>query len=142
MAISRFWEIKYYDSGSGGWIKDINIPRAGLENIKRTKTSTLEFVTLADGSEAKSSSEIKSNWGDLDFVFPQQVVTDSFKLQLLTYVDNEQPVRITVPVSTGASLYTEKILEGYLRNYIEEWPIGSSSQEYAVRVTMHEFDVD
>jgi len=142
MSILRLWEIKYFDTSSSTWVKDVDIPRAGVENLKRTKESTIEFVTLADGSQAKVSSETASNWGDFDLVFPSNVVNETLKLQLQGYIDDEKPVRITIPVTTGASLFTKKELEGYLTNYIEEWPTGDKNQKYAVRVTLHEFDVD
>jgi len=52
-------------------------------------------------------------------------------------------VKIIVPIATGASSYNEKIIEGYITNYEEAWELtGKETQEFTVRVTVHEFDVD
>jgi len=141
MSIPKFWSIDYYDSGANSWVHDTKIPRAGLENFTRTKESTINFITLADGSEAKNSTETKSVWKDIDLIFPKQVVTNALRIQLLTYIDNEWGVRIPIPIITGASAYTETVLQGYLTRFQEEWFTGSEEQDYQIRVTLHEFSV-
>lgn len=142
MGAQKYWSISRWDSGAGVWLQETQIPRAGLENFIRTKDSTITFVQLADGSEAKNSTETKSIWRDLNLIFPKQVVTSALKTQLLTYVDNEWGVKIIVPIATGASSYSQQILEGYITQYNEEWFPGSKTQEYQVRIVLHEFDVD
>jgi len=142
MAIPKFWSVDYYDSGAGAWIHDTQIPRAGLDNFVRTKEATIDFVTLADGSEAKTSGETKSVWQDIDLTFPQQVVTNSLRTQLLKYIDNEYGVRIPIPIVTGASAYVETVLQGYMTNYKEEWIAGGREQQFQLTVTIHEFNVE
>lgn len=142
MAAPKYWSISRWDSGSGIWIRETQIPRAGLENFIRLKDSTIAFMQLADGSEAKNSTETKSLWRDVDLVFPKQIVTNAFKAQMLTYIDNEWGVKIPIPITTGASAYTETVLEGYVTKFQEEWLPGDEEQEYQVRVTIHEFNVD
>jgi len=141
MLAKSYWSIDRWDSGSGVWITDPKIPRAGLENFTRTKESTVTFIQLADGSEVKNSTETKSLWNDVDLVFPRQVVSNSFITQMLTYIDNEWGVRIPIPIHTGASAYTETVLEGYMTKFQEEWIPGDKEQEYQLRITFHEFDV-
>ena len=142
MSAPKFWKIEKWDSGAGVWLQDTQIPRAGLDNFSRAKDSTITFVTLVDGSEAKVSNETKSKWSDLTLTFPKQVMTTAVRNQLLTYIDNEWGVRITIPVSTGASSYTETQIEGYMTRHVEEWPVGDKEQEYVLKVDLHEFNVD
>jgi hypothetical protein len=142
MAAPKYWSIQKYDSGAGVWLRETQIPRAGLDNFTRTKDSMITFVQLADGSEAKNSTETKSLWRDIDLVFPKQVVTNAFKTQMLTYIDNEWGIKIPIPILTGASAYTETVLKGYMTKFQEEWLPGDEEQDYQVRITLHEFSVD
>lgn len=142
MAISRYWSIQRFDSGASVWLRETQIPRAGLENFVRTKDSTITFVQLADGSEAKNSNETKSVWRDVTLTFPKQIITTTVMSQLQTYVDNEWGVKIAVPILTGASSYLERVLEGYITQYNEEWIVGDSEQDFQIRIVLHQFDVD
>jgi len=71
------------------------------------------------------------------------VISNDLKNQFLSYINNEQGVKISMPILTGSSSYTEEILEGYFTNYNETWELtGKQNQEFIVRLTLHEFDVD
>lgn len=147
MAKRSYWSIEYFDSGAGaglgGWARDTKIPRAGLEEFSRVRESTVEFLDLADGSEAKLSSESKAGWQELVLIFPRQVVNESVKDQLLSYINNERGIRVHIPILTGASNYTEKIIEGYPIRLEETWNLDSKSQQrFTIRLTVHEFDLD
>lgn len=147
MGITKFWSIKYFDSGAGSgtgdWVQDTQIPRGGINPFTRTKESTIGFLTLADGSETKISSETTNNWNDVTLTFPKQVITEAVKNQLQGYITNEQGVKIAIPILTGASSYTEKVIEGYITKYDEKWELDSKSNiKYIVNITLHEFDVD
>lgn len=139
---TKYWSIEYFDTGSSLWIRDTSIPRAGINSFSRTNQSNTNFNQLVDGTLTLSTSEHKANWQEIGLLFPKQIVTDDLITQLKNYVDNNYGVRITVPIKTGASLYSERKLEGYLTQYIEQWHVGSSTQEYTIEIIMHEFDVD
>ncbi len=141
----RNWSISRWDSGAGIWISDPKIPRAGIDNFIRTKESTIAFVKLADGSEAKISTETTSVWQDVSLTFPSQVINETVRSQLQTYITNEWGVKIIIPISSGASSYSEQVLKGYLMRYDEEWLTGcdyQDGQEYVIKILMHEFNVD
>lgn len=139
----QYWSISYFDTGSGSWFSDTRIPRAGLETFSRLDEANIEFLLLADGSEAKLSSETKSNWQEITLVFPKQIVTETIKNQLISYIDNERGIKIPIPILTGSSSYTEKIIEGYPIRYEESWELDSrSNQRFIVRLTVKEFNVD
>jgi len=147
MGIIKYWSVNFFDSGAssgtGDWVKDTQIPRGGIDPFTRIKESTIGFLTLADGSETKISSETTSNWGDITLTFPKQVITEAVKTQLQGYIDNEQGVQIVIPITTGASSYTEKVIEGYITKYDEKWELDSRSNiRYTVHLTLHEFAVD
>ncbi len=147
MGITKFWSVKYFDSGAGSgtgnWVSDIQIPRGGINPFTRTKESTISFFTLADGSEAKSSNETASNWKDVILTFPKQVITEAVKTQLQGYIDNEQGIQIIMPMTTGASSYTEKVIKGYITKYDEKWELDSRENiRYTVYLTLHEFNID
>jgi len=139
-----YWDIQYYDTGSGGfWVTDTKIPRGGLEPMERVREANLQFVRLVDGSKAKLSSEVKTNWQTITLLFPKQVVTETVKNQFLDYIDNERGIRIPIPIITGAASYTEKVIEGYISKYSEEWVLdGNSQQQFVVKLDIEEFDVD
>lgn len=142
-----YWSIEYFDTGAsaglGGWVQDTKIPRAGLENASRLNTATIEFLELADGSEAKLSSETKSRWGEIILTFPKQRVDETVKTQLKDYIDNEIGIRLHVPIITGASAYTEQLIEGYPTIYEETWELDNRSNiRNIVRLTIKEFNVD
>lgn len=137
-----YWSISYWDTGAGIWQKDSKLPRGGLETFSRLDESTISFIELADGSEAKLSSETKSNWGEIILVFPKQVVTESIKSQLIRYIDDEKGIKIPIPILTGASKYTEKVIEGYPIRYEETWELDNrSNQRFVIRLTVKEFNV-
>lgn len=141
--MAKFWDIKYFDTGSSAWLSDTKIPRAGLQEFARTKEASIEFIELADASEAKLSSETKSKWRDIALVFPKQVITETVKDQLLGYIDDEKAVRINIPIITGASSYTEKIIEGYATSYEEDWILDQkNNQHFVIKLLIHEFDVE
>ena len=141
--MTKYWGIKYWDTGAGIWISDTQIPRAGLEEFNRTEAATISFIELADGSKAKISSETKAKWQTLTLVFPKQVVTETVKNQFLSYIENEKGIRIPIPIKTGASLYQEKIIEGYITKYQEDWILDKNhNQQFIVRLDVEEFDVD
>lgn len=138
----KFWDIKYYDTGASTWVADTKIPRAGLQEFSRTKETSIEFVELADASEAKLSSETKSKWRDITLVFPKQVVTETVKDQLLGYINNEKGIQITIPILTGSSSYTEKVIEGYATSYEENWILDKkNNQKFVIKLNVKEFDV-
>jgi hypothetical protein len=138
-----YWDISYWDTGSGLWHKDTKLPRGGLETFSRLDEATIEFIELADGGEAKLSSEIKSKWQDIILVFPKQVVTEAIKTQLISYIDNEKGIKIPIPITTGASSYTEKVIEGYPIRYEESWELDNhKNQRFVIRLTVKEFNVD
>lgn len=138
-----FWDISYWDTGAGIWQKDIKIPRAGLETSSRLLEGNIEFLSLADGSEVKLSAETKANWQEITLVFPKQIVTESVKSQLISYIDNERGIKIPIPILTGSSSYTEKIIEGYPTKYEESWELDSRSNIHnIIRLTIKEFSVD
>ena len=138
-----YWSVSYWDTGASAWISDTQIPRAGLEPFSRLNEATIEFIGLADGSEAKLSSETKSKWGEIVLVFPKQVVTAAVQTQLIGYIDDEKGIKLPIPITTGASSYTEKVIEGYPIRYEEAWELDShSNQRFIIRLTIKEFDVD
>lgn len=141
MSRIKYWSIKHYDTGSGIWISDTKIPRAGVESFTRTQEATIQFIDLVDGSQAKSSTETHANWGEIVLVFPRYFVTSSMKTQLNNYITQEKGVQISMPTSSGTSSYTEKVLEGYLMKYEETWELTGKTQEYVVKLTLKEFDV-
>jgi len=143
MAPQKYWSINKWDTGAGIWISDTQIPRAGLEPFNRTKEATISFVTLASGDMSISSTEKKANWQKVNLVFPHKIVTETFKTQLQDYSDNEQGLKIIIPITSGSSSYSEKVLEGYITNYREDWVLdGKSTQSFDIRIEFQEFDVD
>jgi len=142
MSRIKYWSIEHFDTGTSLWVRDTSIPRAGLNSLTRTNQANINFMTLADGSLSLMSSEHKANWQTITLTFPKQVITDTVRTQLSDYIDNNQGVRITVPINSGANLYSEKKLEGYLLKYNEQWIPGDTTQKYIVEITMQEFDVD
>lgn len=140
----KYWSIDYFDTGaSGSWVKDTDIPRAGLEGFNRIDEATITFVELADGSEAKLSSEVKSKFGDIILTFPKQIITETIKTQFKNYIDNEKAIKIHIPIVTGASSYTEQIIEGYITKYQEDWILDKkNNQRFIIKISIHEFDVD
>jgi hypothetical protein len=142
MSRRSFWDISFWDTGAGTWQKDSKIPRSGLETFSRLNQSTLEFIELASGDEVKLSSETKNKWGEIILTFPKQVVTESIKSQFINYINNENGIRITIPIITGASLYTEKIIEGYPITFEESWELDDKTNiRNIVRLTVKEFNV-
>jgi len=103
----------------------------------------MNFIDLVDGNIAKLSSEQCANWQELVLVFPKKSINEYTKNQFLSYIDDCVGVKIPIPIKTGASLYEEKVLEGYFIRYEETWALTSRDlQEFVVRLTFHEFDVD
>lgn len=146
MGIIKYWSVNFFDSGAssgtGDWVADTQIPRGGIDPFTRTKESTISFLTLADGSEVKNSNETTSNWKDIALTFPKQVITEAVKTQLQGYITNEQGIQIIIPMTSGSSSYTEKVIEGYITKYDERWELDSRNDiRYTVRLTLHEFEV-
>lgn len=139
----QFWSVSYWDTGADAWISDTRLPRAGLETFSRLDSASIEFITLADGSEAKLSAESKNTWGEIILTFPKQTVTESIKSQLISYIDNERGIKIPIPILTGSSSYTEKVIEGYPTLYEETWELDNRSNiRNIIRLTVKEFNVD
>lgn len=139
----KYWSIKHYDTGASAWIIDDKIPRAGIEPFNRTYEATLQFTDLVDGSKAVVTSEHAANWGEITLVFPKQVVTETVKDQFKSYIDNKYGIRIIMPILTGASSYTEEVIEGYMTKYEETWILDNkSNQRFVVKTNIMEFDVE
>lgn len=143
MGAIKYWSIYHWDTGAGIWIRDTQIPRAGRDQFTRTKEATIDFTYLADGDLSLSTTEKKVNWQSLTLVFPHQVVTENLMTQLQNYVDDEKGLKIIIPIKSGSASYTEKVLEGYIKNYSEDWVLDKkTTQSFDVKIEFQEFDVD
>jgi hypothetical protein len=118
------WNVYILGSDGVTWEADDPINRPN-ENIERMTSANINIVTLADGSEALVSTEVKKRKEpySLTFLNPSSTLI----AQLKAYVDNGDKIKIVT--------HTGENLIGKILDIHEVWLTGTSPDEYDIQIT-------
>jgi len=122
MAIT--WAISYYAAGS--WTADGTIPAPRGQSFSDDIISSIEEITLADGSKAAVIPSVKYNKGTLKFFWQKMKGSSpgTLKYRLEAYITSGVGIRLTT--------HTGKLFEGYFTNLASEWVPGTSIEYYNI----------
>jgi hypothetical protein len=116
------WTIYLWQSGNT-YSLDGTIPRPN-ENLETQRTSTIQKVSMADGSDGFITPEIKYKKEPFQMFFAE--TTSAFRTQIENYIINGDKVKILT--------HTAEEFIGFFTSYKRVWFTGVAPDSYDISV--------
>jgi len=129
------WLVYLYNTVTGLWEYQIDIPPGGIDTLILSKEQTQSFYTLLEGNLAHITNETTNNKKELKIRFPSILLTDEIRNLFINYIDNNEYVKI-------ALIGTETDIIGYIKTCQEEYLLSGIKQTIETVLTLQEYTTD